>query len=175
MFFQILSGRPYGREVDWWSFGVVMYDMMCGLSQRPIEFEIVEQLGLRFVTREAASIINGVSCLSALPVSVTGNLFTILQQSWWEQIMWLDYKLTVFCYFQLLTRNPKNRLGARGDTCAIQSHAFFRTLDWEKMQQKPVTSNTPVTINVSTTGFVFNFCHKGLSLKLNVKGDITVL
>jgi len=25
------------------------------------------------------------------PVSVTGCFFTILQHSWWAQIMWLDY------------------------------------------------------------------------------------
>jgi hypothetical protein len=33
----------------------------------------------------------------------------------------------------------------------------------------------PLTVEVSTTGSVFIFCNKGLSLKLLLKGEITVL
>lgn len=29
-FFQVLEDNDYGRAVDWWGLGVVMYEMMCG-------------------------------------------------------------------------------------------------------------------------------------------------
>lgn len=28
--FQVLEDNDYGRSVDWWGVGVVMYEMMCG-------------------------------------------------------------------------------------------------------------------------------------------------
>lgn len=28
--FQVLEDNDYGRAVDWWGVGVVMYEMMCG-------------------------------------------------------------------------------------------------------------------------------------------------
>jgi hypothetical protein len=89
----------------------------------------------------------------------------------------LDYKLSVFCYFQFLESDPTCRLGvngelgANGDIGSIQRHPYFQTLVWEDVQQKRVGAFTRVIINVSTTGVVFNFCHKGLSLNLHVKGE----
>ena len=28
--FQVLEDNDYGRAVDWWGVGVVLYEMMCG-------------------------------------------------------------------------------------------------------------------------------------------------
>jgi serine/threonine protein kinase len=74
MFFQVLDGHPYGREVDWWAVGIVMYEMMVGLDQRPGRYP-------SYLTKDAVDILKKVSCSSALPVSVPGSLLTILQQS----------------------------------------------------------------------------------------------
>lgn len=30
IFYQVLEDNDYGRSVDWWGLGVVMYEMMCG-------------------------------------------------------------------------------------------------------------------------------------------------
>ena len=30
IFLQVLEDNDYGRAVDWWGVGVVMYEMMCG-------------------------------------------------------------------------------------------------------------------------------------------------
>ena len=34
MFGQVYEDRPYGPEVDWWSVGCVMFDMMTGKCHR---------------------------------------------------------------------------------------------------------------------------------------------
>jgi hypothetical protein len=160
MFLQVVDRHLYECEEDWKRVAFVMYDMMVGLD-RSFHHPVLYPACL---SKNTASILRMVSCSSALPVSVTGSLFTVLQQSW------LDCRLTVFCFFQLT--NPTVRLGTCNYTLSIQRHPFFKPLVWEELLQKHVDPPiTPVITNVSTTGFVFNFCRMGLSLKLHVKGE----
>jgi hypothetical protein len=100
------------------------------------------------------------------------SLFTILQQSWWALIMWLHYKLTMFCYFQFMAFMSELQLGTDDYSRCIRSHPFFQKLDWDALLEKRIRPPiTPVIPKVSTKRFVFNCCHKGLSLKLHVKRE----
>ena len=40
---------------------------------------------------------------------------------------------------QLLTRNPKHRLGAQRDAAELKEHPFFTSIDWDALAQKQVT------------------------------------
>ena len=51
----MLEDNDYGRSVDWWGLGVVMYEMMCGRlpfynRDHDVLFELILMEDLRFPT-----------------------------------------------------------------------------------------------------------------------------
>ena len=77
--FQILLEQRYGRAVDWWAFGVLMYEMLLGQSpfrgddEDEIFDAILEDEPLYPITmpRDAVSILQKVKCQSlSTPVRV---------------------------------------------------------------------------------------------------------
>ena len=42
----------------------------------------------------------------------------------------------MFCFSQFLTKNPRKRLGAFGDTAAIKRHPFFKRINWIALLEK---------------------------------------
>ena len=76
---------------------------------------------------------------------------------------------------QFLNTDPRRRLGAGGDTRSILRHPFFKTLDWEAVFQKRVRPPFRARTSDVSTKCVFILCHNGQSLKLLLKGTVTVL
>ncbi|CAJ0584773.1 unnamed protein product, partial [Mesorhabditis spiculigera] len=64
---EVLEDNDYGRQVDWWGVGVVMYEMMCGrlpfyAQEHEQMFELIIRGELRFPSRlsqEAKSLLTG--------------------------------------------------------------------------------------------------------------------
>ena len=67
LFFQVLEDNDYGRAVDWWGTGVVMYEMMCGRlpfynRDHEILFELILMEEIKFpkiLSASARSLLEG--------------------------------------------------------------------------------------------------------------------
>jgi len=99
---EILKGLKYGSSVDWWSFAVLLYEMLIG--QSPFHGDDEDAL--------FESICNDT------PVYPR----------------WLP-KDAASCLSLLFEPNPANRLGVKSD---IRHHAFFKQVDWDKLEKREV-------------------------------------
>ncbi|KAG7487374.1 hypothetical protein MATL_G00022530 [Megalops atlanticus] len=130
---EILRGEDYGFSVDWWALGVLMFEMMAGRSP----FDIVGS--------------------SDNPDQNTEDyLFQVILE---KQIR-IPRSLSVKAASVLkgfLNKDPKERLGCHPQTgfADIMGHHFFRSVDWELMEQKQVVP--PFKPNISGEFGLDNF------------------
>lgn len=113
---EVLLGMPYGQAVDYWSLGVLMYELICGVNPFAPPTggadmaDTVEKIVLNVL-------VNKVS----FPEHVSG--------------------VARGCINALLATSPHVRLG--GSSLArhqqsVQSHVFFGTISWEALARKQV-------------------------------------
>ncbi|MCJ8731075.1 hypothetical protein PDJAM_G00191690 [Pangasius djambal] len=105
---EILQEMLYGPSVDWWALGVLLYEMLSGHA--PFEAENEDDLFECILNEEIVY----ASWLSAEAVDILKAL---------------------------LTKNPTRRLGcvaACGGENAVMTHAFFGTIDWDKLSRREI-------------------------------------
>ncbi|XP_059150475.1 protein kinase C delta type-like isoform X2 [Physella acuta] len=103
---EILKGAKYNASVDWWSFGVLLYEMLIG--QSPFHGDDEDDL-----------------------------FHSILHDT--PRYPHATAKEAVTMMSLLFERNPPDRLGM--PTCPagpINSHPFFRNIDWEKLETRQI-------------------------------------
>lgn len=146
---QILLGQKYTFSVDWWSFGVLVYEMLIGQSpfQGDDEDELFESIRSdtphypRWITKEAKSLLElvtiGISLLDTLTHRQTSMSLqehkivccsVLFLESKWRSSSRLSS-------FQLFERDPSRRLGVVGD---IRAHPFFKTINWTALGKREV-------------------------------------
>ncbi|XP_062590447.1 protein kinase C iota type-like [Saccostrea cucullata] len=114
---EILRGEDYDFSVDWWALGVLMFEMLAGRSP----FDVVG--GAENPDQNSED-----------------YLFQIIL----EKTIRIPRSLSVKAASILkgfLNKNPTERLGCHHETGFndIQSHPFFRAIQWDVLEQKLVT------------------------------------
>lgn len=121
---EILLGKPYGVEVDWWSLGILMFEMLSG--QPP------------FYDRDQNSMFRKI-----LSSKVPWGLCVDISKK--SSHRFANLKLIVE---QLLEKNPEKRLGCAhysqpsfdsiSTANAIRSHPFFSELNWNQLLERKI-------------------------------------
>ncbi|GAM27769.1 hypothetical protein SAMD00019534_109450, partial [Acytostelium subglobosum LB1] len=100
---EMLQRKAYGKAVDWWALGVLLYDMIvgklpfCSQPNHPLQDRIINEKVKfpKFVSPHARSFLTA-----------------------------------------LLTKDPKKRLGTVGGAQKIKQHAFFKNIQWRKLEAR---------------------------------------
>mmetsp|Transcript_527 Transcript_527/g.307 ORF Transcript_527/g.307 Transcript_527/m.307 type:complete len:240 (+) Transcript_527:304-1023(+) len=123
---EIIRGCGHGKSVDWWSLGVLLYEMYCG--NPPItssnKVEILITIAKRGISLEREAMRN------ASP----------------------EFKNLMR---RLLMYNCNKRLGSsEAGVEEIKSHPFFKTVDWDKVMSKKIKA--PFQPEVDKDGCLLN-------------------
>lgn len=100
---EVILRQGYGRTVDWWSLGIILYEFLIGCV--PFFGETPEELFAHVINDEI---------------------------EWPDEEDWPMLEESKDIITQLLQHNPIERLGAGGAT-EVKNHSFFNNINWESL------------------------------------------
>ena len=135
---EMITKKGYGKAVDWWSLGTLMYEMMAGVP--PFRAKTVKDLNRKILNEKIS-----------LPKWLTSDVSTYMHLVGWLAVS-LNHDMAQFLYLHmqahsvlkgLLERNVQKRLGAArttmfevGGVSALKAHRFFNKIDWQLLVKK---------------------------------------
>lgn len=148
---EVIDGLPHDKSVDWWSLGVLIWEMLTGAppfydANVQVMYEMIRAARLVFPGEEDEEEEEGqghklghsIGSASAPGSPVHESLTSIDSNDEKSKISPLARSLLV----ELLAREPSKRLGNRpgdNDVEAIKSHPFFASVDWNAILDKKVS------------------------------------
>ncbi|CAA7019599.1 unnamed protein product [Microthlaspi erraticum] len=103
---EVISGQGHGSAVDWWTFGIFLYEMIFGTT--PFKGENNEK-----------TLVNILKTPLTFPKVVVSS-----QKEYDDMVSAQDLII------KLLVKNPKKRLGSLKGSTEIKRHEFFEGVNW---------------------------------------------
>jgi len=123
---EVLEDNDYGRAVDWWGVGVVMYEMVCG--RLPFYNRDHDVLFTLILMEEVSS--------KQQPIYIAEIYISFHLQVKFPRNISTDAKKLLG---GLLEKDPLRRLGGgQDDAKDIMDHPFFASINWNDLVQKKV-------------------------------------
>lgn len=121
---EIVRGDGHGQAVDWWSLGILLYELTIGIP--PYYSQNVHEMYQKIQTGVSTS-------LESVCHPLTHSLVQVLR---FPPFLSDNCKDLIV---RLLNRNPLERLGSGGgDFDEIRAHPFFESIDWDALMRKDV-------------------------------------
>ncbi|KAG0261348.1 hypothetical protein DFQ27_003052 [Actinomortierella ambigua] len=122
---EIVMGQPYGKAVDWWSLGVLLYEMLYGTS--PFADKRTEGTYHKILHQPVTFPMKRTSKLVSTSFDPSRDISDAARD----------------LIRGLLEKDPKRRLGGEGSTAqsvaGIKAHPFFKGIDFAKLTTRNVT------------------------------------
>jgi protein-serine/threonine kinase len=119
---EVIVGQGYGASVDWWTFGILMYEMLYGVTpfrgqSQTDTFDRIEKAQFKFPEHARCTVSK--DCKNLIK--------------------------------KLLSRQPKKRLGYEQGAAEIKSHGFFSKITWSliRNQTPPIVPNLTEPLDLS--------------------------
>jgi len=122
---EIVFGNPHNKQVDWWSFGILIYEMIVGVP--PFRHKNQHALYQMILSREVY-----------FPDPVKDKI-----------IVSVNAKDLII---KLTQKDPEKRLGAKNDADEILNHPFFKGIDKAKLLNKQIPAEYKPEPNENPAG-----------------------
>ncbi|XP_057507444.1 protein kinase PINOID 2-like [Actinidia eriantha] len=103
---EVISGQGHGSAVDWWTFGVFLYELLYGIT--PFKGENNEKTLVNILKQPLS--------FPRMGVSTTKE---------YEEMVKVQDLIS-----RLLVKNPKRRIGGTRGSVEIKRHEFFKGVNW---------------------------------------------
>ncbi|XP_019191525.1 PREDICTED: protein kinase PINOID 2 [Ipomoea nil] len=103
---EVISGQGHGSAVDWWTFGVFLYELVYGTT--PFKGDNNEKTLINILKK---------------PLAFPRMEFSSSKE--YEEMVKVQDLIS-----RLLTKNPKKRIGSMRGSVEIKKHEFFKGVNW---------------------------------------------